>query len=225
MALVHVSLAMTLRAAEPVFALLLASLFLASEPFNIKLALSLLPVVLGAGLSAFGDTTSAQVDMTGVGMVVLSNICFALRGILTKKIKEQYNPDSYNLFFQLCYLGAFLQAGVVAASLYLGFPVIFPTMDEMIGQFSVVLLNGASFFAYLQLSWVVLSRMNVVTHSMCNAMRRPATIILSLAINPEPVSTIKCLGITMACGGSLVYGQVKIALAAEAKKTAVGKSD
>jgi hypothetical protein len=34
-------------------------------------------------------------------MVVASNVCFALRGVLTKKIKERHNPDSFNLFFQV----------------------------------------------------------------------------------------------------------------------------
>ncbi len=148
----------------------------------------------------------ASVDMTGVGLVALSNVCFALRGILTKKIKDTYDVScSYNLFFQLCVIGAALQAALIFAMLHFGFTVLLPNTDMITKQLGFVLLNGASFFAYLQLSWVVLARMDVVTHSMCNAMRRPATIILSLMVNPAPVSAIKCLGITMACGGSLLY--------------------
>jgi len=224
----HVSLAMTLRAGEPVCALILAGFFLKSEPFNIKLALSLLPVVIGSGLSAFGVSnatkapTNAQKGnlILGVGLVMLSNVCFAFRGILTKKIKEQSNPDSYNLFFQLCYLGSAVQTCIiVCVRAFIPDGVLIPSSAMMSRELVVILLNGISFFEYLQLSWAVLARMNVVNHSMCNAMRRPATIFMSLMVNPKPLSFIEGLGMAAACFGSLIYGRVRISIAKEAKKS------
>jgi len=71
---------------------------------------------------------------------------------------------------------------------------------------STILLNGASFYAYLQLSFAVLGLMSAVSHSVANSMRRPATILAAIAYAPIELSALNILGIAVACGASLVYG-------------------
>ena len=70
----------------------------------------------------------------------------------------------------------------------------------------LLLLNGASFYAYLQLSWVCLGRMSAVSHSLANSMRRPATIGAALIFAPVKLSFINLLGMAVACVATLVYG-------------------
>ena len=81
--------------------------------------------------------------------------------------------------------------------------------DTAVGaQLGTILLNGASFYAYLQLSFVVLGRISAVSHSVTNSMRRPATIAAALLYQPVDLSPLNCLGLVVACGGSLAYGLV-----------------
>lgn len=198
----HVSLVMVLRAAEPVSTLLLALLMLpASEQVPCRRASALVFVVGGCALSSMGEHAPTA---AGLALVSASNVCFSLRSILTKQIKQHYDSDPYSLFFQLCGLGAVAQLvlllAIAAAS---GEPL--PTLPPM-ALVPTLLLNGASFYAYLQLSWVCLSRMTVVTHSLANSMRRPATILAALFFAPVALSPLNWLGIVMACAGALMYG-------------------
>ena len=78
----------------------------------------------------------------------------------------------------------------------------------MSAQLGTVLLNGSSFYAYLQLSFVVLGRISAVSHSVANSMRRPATIAAALLYQPVDLAPLNYVGLLVACGGSLAYGLV-----------------
>ena len=69
-------------------------------------------------------------------------------------------------------------------------------------------LNGVAFWAYLQLSWLVLARVTAVTHSVCNAMRRPAVIVAGWLQFGNEISYLNGCGIALACGGAALYGHV-----------------
>jgi solute carrier family 35 protein E1 len=61
----------------------------------------------------------------------------------------------------------------------------------------------------LQLSFVVLSRVTVVTHAVANAFRRPAVIVASIIQFNTQISFINSVGVAIACGGVLLYSYVK----------------
>jgi hypothetical protein len=44
----------------------------------------------------------------------------------------------------------------------------------------MIVVNVVSFFSYMQFSFIVLSQVGVLTHAVCNAMRRPAIIATSV---------------------------------------------
>lgn len=68
-----VSLAMTLRAAEPIFSVLLVRLFSSDtrESTSLALCLTLIPIVLGTSLSSLG---SLEFSVPGLVLVCLANI-------------------------------------------------------------------------------------------------------------------------------------------------------
>ena len=210
--MMHVSLVMTLRATEPMFTLLLASVLLRAEPVTWKMGVALLPVVAGAALSS---AESAGVSLVGLLIVVAGNVCFALRGIITKRLKAGYAVDEFNLFLQISALGA---AGYGAALLLanLVFPSVAPGLVAAVdvsqllqaGRGGSVLVNGVTFYAYLQLSWVVLGRVAAVTHSVCNSMRRPVMCVAGWLQFGNAISPLNWLGITLASGGTLLYSSV-----------------
>ena len=192
--MMHVSLVMTLRATEPMFTLFLASVLLRAEPVTWKMGAALLPVIAGAALSSAevccipcsvslpadnlltgrSRPQSAGVSLLGLAVVVVCNVCFALRGIVTKRIKAVYPVDEFNLFLQISALAA-LGYGAVLALANLVTPSIAPDVAKLVdmsqllqaGRGGTVVLNGVTFYAYLQLSWVVLGRVAAVAHSVC----------------------------------------------------------
>lgn len=198
----HVSLVMVLRAAEPITTLLLAYLLLPnSEHVPLARALALIPVVLGAALSSAGGHAPTAL---GLALVFASNLCFSLRGILSKRIASAYNTDAFSLFFQLSVLGTLAQAVLVAALcvlLHWELPHL-----PVVAAFPMLVLNGVSFYAYLQLSWVCLGRMSAVSHSVANSIRRPATIVAALCFSPMRLSLLDAAGMGLACAGALLYG-------------------
>ncbi len=108
--MMHVSLVMTLRATEPMFTLLLASVLLRAEPVTWRMGAALLPVIAGAALSS---AESADVSFMGLAVVFLCNVFFALRGIVTKRIKAVYPVDEFNLFLQEGIIKSHLYGGVI----------------------------------------------------------------------------------------------------------------
>jgi len=84
---VNVSLAETLRSAEPIFSVLFAKLWLKEEFISSLTLLSLVPIVLGGAFSSGGDATF---NVGGLFFVCMSNTAFALRSIVTKRLKQVY---------------------------------------------------------------------------------------------------------------------------------------
>jgi hypothetical protein len=58
--------------------------------------------------------------------------------------------DSYNLFFQLCSLGALIQALILVLAKIASPSLTLPAPAAIMAQSAVIAINGASFFAYLQ---------------------------------------------------------------------------
>ena len=201
----HVSLVMVLRAAEPLTTLLLGFFFF-EQRVPLRKVAALLPVVAGCACSAVGPFKATGV---GLALAALSNVCFSLRGLLGKQLKRRYGTGALESFLQLTAIGAVLQAALITVrALFGGGAGLGPLLAAARSPTTLrlLLLNGASFYAYLQLSWVCLGRMSAVSHSLANSMRRPATIGAALIFAPVKLSFINLLGMAVACVATLVYG-------------------
>ena len=128
-----------------------------------------------------------------------SNACFAARGVLTKLIRARHAADNYSLFLHINVIGALMAGGYVVAS---GAPIILPDSTP------ILVVNGVAFWAYLQLSWLVLARVTAVTHSVCNAMRRPVVILAGWLQFGNEITSLNACGIALACGGAALYGHL-----------------
>ena len=198
----HVSLVMVLRSLEPLTTLALSTAISPqSERVAFRKAAALLPVVFGCALSAVGPHAPS---MSAVLAVSVCNLCFSLRGVLGKRIRRLHGTRPCSLFLQLCLVSVPLQLiALLATSLLTGAPL--PPLPPR-AALTTLLLSGASFWLYVQLSWVVLARMSAVSHSVLNSLRRPVTIAAALLVAPAPLSPLNAAGIALACGAALVYG-------------------
>lgn len=163
--------------------------------------------MLGGALSAIGPFKPSG---AGLALAGLSNVCFSLRGLLGKRLAARYATGALESFFQLCVLGSLLQATLLLST---SGTAAFAQLASFLGgggasTLRLVLLNGASFYAYLQLSWVCLARMSAVSHSVANSLRRPVTVVAALIVSPVALSTTNLFGIALACAAAAAYGLI-----------------
>jgi len=211
----HVSLVETLRATEPVVS---AALVWYQKPEKAPSAgqlMTLVPIVLGACCSSFG---ASDFNVPGLLWVAVSNLCFCQRTIQYTDARNNYGLDSETLFYHICRLGSVCQlfyalvgdyggltAGVeaVSTSVEAASPA---TLATVLG---LVLLNGAMYYTYLQFSWVVLTRVSIVTHAVGNSMRRPVVLICNVLYFRNEISLLNAAGIALAFTGVVLYSRAK----------------
>lgn len=66
------------------------------------------------------------------------------------------------------------------------------------------MVNGVAFFTYNQMSFLVLSRVHVLTHAVANGFRRVATIIAAVLYFGTPVSAVTALGMALVRGAHVL---------------------
>uniref|UniRef100_A0A7S2RAY4 Sugar phosphate transporter domain-containing protein n=1 Tax=Mucochytrium quahogii TaxID=96639 RepID=A0A7S2RAY4_9STRA len=220
--LVNVSLAETLRATEPLITVILAVIFLKSEPVSRMEMLCMAPIVLGGALSSFGDSSFSAL---GFAFVCVSNLSFSLRSMYTKKLREVYTGDAFNVFFHVSLVGTIaffallLFVELVGMGLFKsGYPgynpqyfmkdmYIFATnVNEMLLCAGI---NGLAYATYNQTSFYILSRVRMVSHGVANAFRRVVTILFSVWYFGNHINTINGFGIALAIIGVVLYAKAK----------------
>jgi len=231
--MVNVSLAETLRSAEPLVTVLLALTFLKeSEPVSRLELLSMAPIVVGGALSSFGDSSFS---LLGLFFVCVSNLSFSLRSMYTKQLRQVYDGDPFNVFYNVSTRGAVyltaLLCAVEGAGIVLDWLEVIASGQEvetltttrrnahlisgnqeslLNGEMlALAMLNGVTYVIYNQTSFYVLSRVRMVTHGVLNAFRRVVTIIFSVWYFGNEINTINGFGITLAVGGVILYGKAK----------------
>jgi len=208
------SLANTLRAMEPLNSLFLTWL-LTKDGVSSKLVMAVLPIVFGACLASYGNL---EFTLTGLFYVQVANFCFAYRTMQYRDIRKDYGIDHASLFSQTCILSAlFIAAGLFAISKVRVFSLAGLLFTAGVEYHQTLLLNGLTFFLYLQLSFATLSYITVVTHAVLNSFRRPAVILFDVFKLGTTLSTINAVGITIACVGVTAYSLLKVKMQGKTK--------
>jgi len=210
---VNVSLAETLRSAEPLVTVALALLFLKSEPVSRLEMFSMLPIVLGGVLSSLSDSS-----FSGLGLlfVCISNLSFSLRSMFTKKLRENYDGDAFNVFYHVSLSGTKALFVLLCVNEVVGnalgwdsYTVAGNWDAASVNLIQLALLNGVTYAAYNQASFYMLSRVRMVTHGVANACRRLVTILFSVYIFGNKISPQNMLGIALAVAGVITYAKAK----------------
>ena len=217
---VNVSLAETLRSAEPVFSVLFAKLWLRSREERVSnlTVLALVPIVLGGALASGGD---ASFNLGGLAFAGISNAAFAMRSIVTKQLKHVYAGDAINVFHEVSLRGLrwlVVLTALAEALLWLAAPRAWTERysalallhghaagDEWVSMAPLLAANALSYALYNLMSFMVLGMVSVVTHAVTNSMRRVFTILSSLFVMRNPVSAMNAAGMCLAAGGLALY--------------------
>jgi solute carrier family 35 protein E1 len=207
---VAVSFTHTVKALEPVFSVGLSAIFLGNIP-SLAMCASLVPIIAGVMIAS---ATEVSFNMAGFLSAMGSNLTFQSRNVLSKFVMtgdDMKKLDYVNLLGVLT-----IASTVFALPLALAFESSKMNVASIVAGGMPLAVAGKNLFMaalcfqlYQQLSFMVLSRVNPVTHSVGNSLKRVAVIAASVIIFRNPVSTTNIIGTTLAIFGVILYGRVK----------------
>lgn len=202
---VNASFVDTVKAGEPIATMILTVLFLDAESVTLPICLSLLPIVGGVSVSSMAE---ASFNLKGFAMAMGSNLCFSARSICAKLLRSELgrNMDNANLFLHVNLFGSMV---LLPFALYLEGMTLVSVLSAMGKPARLFLFNGLLYFCNNQLNFLVLEKVDAVTHGLINCGRRVANIGFAIVWFGIPINMYNGIGITLALFGAFCYMKAK----------------
>lgn len=223
---VAVSFTHTIKAMEPFFSVLLSALFLGDIP-SLAVMGALVPVVGGVALASI---TEVSFNWAGFLSAMGSNITFQSRNVLSKKMMGLSSIkgaiDNINLFSVITMLSCLVCLPIAVSIEGVRFtPSAMAAVGVSFQELAKrLLIAGFCFQMYQQISYMILSRVTPVTHSVGNCMKRVTVIVVTLLYFKNPVSSLNMAGTALALFGVFLYSRVKRAEGEKKKAAAAAVS-
>eukprot|EP00892_Ulva_mutabilis_P005869 jgi/Ulvmu1/3654/UM017_0068.1 len=209
--LMAVSFTHTVKAMEPFFSVLLSMLFLHERPHPMVL-LTLLPIVVGV----IGASVS-EISFTWLGFAAAmgSNLSLCFRNVLSKRFMT---PDIKQLLggaiglFSMITMMSFLMLMPIAVAVegvQLTPAALRAAGVEPEAIFKLLASSALCFHLYQQVSYMILSRVSPVSHSIGNCLKRVVVIVASVFFFKNPISTQSAAFTGIALLGVFAYSQAK----------------
>eukprot|EP00588_Corethron_pennatum_P014448 CAMPEP_0194279494 /NCGR_PEP_ID=MMETSP0169-20130528/13957_1 /TAXON_ID=218684 /ORGANISM="Corethron pennatum, Strain L29A3" /LENGTH=383 /DNA_ID=CAMNT_0039023923 /DNA_START=74 /DNA_END=1225 /DNA_ORIENTATION=- len=205
-----VSFAHIVKASEPVVTCVLNGLIL-KEVLPLKVYLTLLPIIGGVAIASMKELSFT---FLALGAAMLSNLSSSARGVLSKKTMSGKqigeNMDAQNLYAVLTAMSAVILVplclAVEGTGFLTGFADAVATGDFTKKSLSVLLaLSGFTYYAYNEVAFLALGKVNPVTHAVGNTIKRVVIIVASVIAFKTPMSTGSIIGSSIAIFGTLLY--------------------
>jgi len=203
---VNASFVDTIKAGEPLATMLLTVLFLSDGPaVTLPIFLSLLPIVGGVSVSSMSE---ASFSWIGFSMAMGSNVCFSARSICAKMLKTELgrSMDNASLFLHVNFYGLLL---LLPAVLYIEGPLLVGLLSAGGKTARLFILNGFLYYVNNQMNFLVLEKVDAVTHGLINCGRRVANIGFAILWFGIPVNLYNGIGIALAIMGAFFYMKAK----------------
>jgi len=205
-----VSFAHIVKASEPVVTCGLNFLLL-GQVLPTSVYMTLLPIIGGVAIASMKELSFT---MLALASAMLSNVSSAARGVLSKKTmsgkKIGENLDAQNLYAVLTALSTIILIPTMLAIEGTGFFSAFKGAVAA-GDFTnkslatLLALGGATYYAYNEVAFLALNKVNPVTHAVGNTIKRVVIIIASVVAFKTPMSTGSIIGSSIAIAGTLLY--------------------
>ena len=201
-----VSFTHVIKAAEPVFSVILSGPLLGAT-YSPAVWASLIPIVLGCSMAAMKEVSFS---ISGFNGAMISNVAMVLRNITSKKQLNDFKAvDGINLYGILGIVGLFYLAP--AACVYMegsqwaaGWSAAVAKVGaEKLCQ--MLFLSGVFYHLYNQVSYQALTGISPVTFSVGNSLKRVAVIVASVIYFRNPVSPLNAAGSGLALLGAYLY--------------------
>jgi solute carrier family 35 protein E1 len=221
-----VSFAHIVKASEPVVTCALNALLL-GQILPVPVYLTLLPIIGGVAIASMKELSFTVLALAAA---MLSNVSSAARGVLSKKTMTGKqigeNLDAQNLYAVLTAMSTCILIPLMLAIEGTG---MFKAFGDVVatGAYtkkalaSLLALGGASYYAYNEVAFLALGKVNPVTHAVGNTIKRVVIIVASVIAFKTPMSTGSIIGSSIAIFGTLLYSLAMNA----SKKTAPAADD
>ena len=202
---VNASFVDTIKAGEPIATVLLTLVCLPGEKVTALVFLSLLPIVAGVAISSLSDTSF---NLLGFCMAMGSNLCFSARSILAKLLRSSLGKqmDNANLFVHVNLYGAL---ALLPMCIYFEGPLLFKVLMAGGKPARLFMLNDLFYYLNNQMNFLVLEKVDAVTHGLINCGRRVANILFAIVWFGTAVTIFNGIGISLALSGAYAYMKVK----------------
>ena len=172
--------------------------------------LTLLPICSGVAISCFHDDSF---HFYGFTYALLSNFCFSTRAVIAKRLNLHHkgSMDEISLFYHISVIGLFI---LIPSMLWLEgkyalHRLVYNLDADDIDLIFILIVNGCVYTSYNILSFLVLSRTNLITHAVLNVFRRVFIILFTVYYFDVKMSSFNFLGIFIAVGGVLSFAYSK----------------
>lgn len=209
MFIVNANFAETVKAGEPISTVALGLIYLREETSWLTY-LTLAPICSGVAISCFHDDSF---HVYGFIYALLSNFCFSTRAVIAKRLNIHHkgSMDEISLFYHISRIGLLI---LIPAMLWLEGQY---AVKRLVYEFSaedaeilvIMVVNGAAYTLYNILSFLVLSRTNLITHAVLNVFRRVFIILFTVYYFDVRMSSFNLLGIFIAVVGVLSFAYSK----------------
>lgn len=205
-----VSFAHIVKASEPVVTCALNAILL-GQILPVSVYMTLIPIIAGVGIASMKELSFT---MLALASAMLSNVSSAARGVLSKKTMSGKqigeNLDAQNLYAVLTAISTLVLIPITLALEGTGF---FGAFQKVVaeGAFTkkalatLMFLSGASYYAYNEVAFLALGKVNPVTHAVGNTIKRVVIIVASVIAFKTPMSTGSIIGSSIAIAGTLMY--------------------
>jgi len=205
-----VSFAHIVKASEPVVTCVLNALFL-GQILSPTVYATLIPIIGGVAIASLKELSFTWLAL---GSAMLSNVSSAARGVLSKKTmsgkKIGENLDAQNLYAVLTAMSTVILIPLMFAlegtSFFGAFKKVVASGDFTNKSLATLLaLGGATYYAYNEVAFLALGKVNPVTHAVGNTIKRVVIIVASVIAFKTPMSTGSIIGSSIAIFGTLLY--------------------
>lgn len=205
-----VSFAHIVKASEPVVTCVMNAVLL-GQLLPLPVYMTLIPIIGGVAIASLKELSFT---FLALGAAMLSNVSSAARGVLSKKTMSGKqigeNLDAQNLYAVLTAMST-----LILIPFFLGFEGLgfFKAFKDVVaaGDFTnkslavLLALGGASYYAYNEVAFLALGKVNPVTHAVGNTIKRVVIIVASVIAFKTPMSTGSIIGSSIAIAGTLMY--------------------
>jgi len=206
-----VSFGQIVKAGEPVFAAATNALLLKDIDHPMVYA-ALLPIIGGVGLASLKELSFSWTALIAAS---LANQAAALKNVVSKGVMGKpwaKNLGPQNTYAVVTILALLFTLPFVAIFDFKTFASVYAQVMEMgtgreVVKYSV--LSGITFYLYNEASFLALSRLSPVTHSVANTLKRVVIIVASCIVFKTPMSLLGGIGSGIAVLGTLLYSLAK----------------
>eukprot|EP00741_Cyanophora_paradoxa_P014950 tig00020830_g14423.t1 len=215
----------TIKSSSPIFAVLLARIFLQEHP-SPQTYLCLFFICGGVSLASLAELRM-EVTFMALFTALLSTVSQVAQSLLSKMLFNETRMDSVNLSFYMSFLAMCVLS---PAAFYFDYAKLAapgaPGDPGAISKQAIWLMLAASGLCYfLQnlFSFIVLHHMSAVTHTVLGTAKRLVVIVSSVLIFGNKISAMNALGISIAIAGVAYYNRLRYLEAAAKRAGLLGK--